>query len=205
MSWDFISLTPESMMNIMFLFSERGITDGYRHMDGFSSHAFRWVNEQGEVYLVKYHIKSDVGVKTLSNQQIKDIEARTKDYHTEDLFNWIASGKKATWTFNIQAMPEKDADTYKYDVTDITKIWPHADYPLIPLGKLVLDRNPTNFHAEMEQAAFSPGNLVPGIQPSNDRILLARIFSYPDTQRHRLGVNFDQIPVNCPMNPVANY
>jgi len=194
------------MMNIMFLFSERGITDGYRHMDGFSSHAFRWINDKGEAFFVKYHIKSDIGVKTLSLDKIKELEAAgAKDYHTADLYNHIAEGKTATWTFNIQAMPEKEAETYRYDVTDITKIWPHGDYPLIPLAKLVLNRNPTNFFADMEQAAFSPGTLVPGIQLSNDRILLARVFSYPDTQRHRLGPNFDQIPVNCPLSGVFNY
>eukprot|EP00349_Pseudokeronopsis_sp_Brazil_P002606 CAMPEP_0202959834 /NCGR_PEP_ID=MMETSP1396-20130829/4004_1 /ASSEMBLY_ACC=CAM_ASM_000872 /TAXON_ID= /ORGANISM="Pseudokeronopsis sp., Strain Brazil" /LENGTH=434 /DNA_ID=CAMNT_0049678637 /DNA_START=114 /DNA_END=1418 /DNA_ORIENTATION=- len=205
MAWDFISLSPESMMNIMFLYSERGISDGYRHMDGFSAHAFRWVNAKGEAYFVKYHLKTDVGVKNLSPEQVKEIEARTKDYHTEDLFNHIASGKSATWTVHIQAMPEKDAATYKYDVTDLTKVWPHADYPLIPIAKLVLNQNPTNFFAQIEQAAFCPGNLVPGIQLSNDRILQARVFSYTDTQRHRLGVNFDQIPVNCPINGVHNY
>lgn len=205
MSWDFISLTPESMMNIMFLYSERGISDGYRHMDGFSAHAFRWVNAKGEAFFVKYHFKTDVGVKTLSPDQVKEIESKTKDYHTMDLFNHIQEGKTATWTFHIQVMPEKDAETYRYDVTDITKVWPHGDYPLIKIGKLVLNKNPDNFHAQMEQAAFSPGNLVPGIQLSHDRILQARVFSYPDTQRHRLGGNFEQIPVNCPMRGVHNY
>lgn len=205
MSWDFISLTPESIQNIMFLYSERGISDGYRHMDGFSAHAFRWVNEKNEAFFVKYHIKTDVGIKNLTPEQVGEIEKSNKDYHTLDLFNFIASGKAATWTFYIQVMPEKEAETYRYDVTDITKIWPHGDYPLIPLGKLVLNRNPQNFFAEVEQAAFSPGNNVPGIELSNDRILQARVFSYPDTQRHRLGSNFDQIPVNCPINNVANY
>lgn len=131
---------------------------------------------------------------------------RTKDYHTEDLFKYIDSGKSASWTFFIQAMPEADAASYRYDVTDITKIWPHGDYPLIPIGKFVLNRNPTNFFAEMEQVAFNPGNIVPGIELSNDRILQARVFAYPDAHRHRLGANFDQIPVNCPIyGQVRNY
>lgn len=206
MSWDFISLNPESIQNIMFLFSERGISDGYRHMDGFSAHTYKWVNAKGEPFLVKYHIKADAGVKNLSPAQVKEIEQRTKDYHTEDLFNHLASGKVASWTFFIQAMPEAEAAGYRYDVTDITKIWPHGDYPLIPVGKFVLNRNPSNFFAEMEQVAFSPGNIVPGIELSNDRILQARVFSYPDTQRHRLGPNFEQIPVNCPLyGQVYNY
>jgi len=173
-------------------------------MDGFSAHAFRWVNAKGEGFFVKYHFKTDVGIKNLTPDQVKEIEAKTKDYHTMDLFNHIEEGKSATWTFYIQVMPEKEAETYRYDVTDLTKIWPHGDYPLIKIGNLVLNRNPDNFHAQMEQAAFSPGNLVPGIQLSNDRILQARVFSYPDTQRHRLGGNFDQIPVNCPISGVHN-
>ena len=205
MSWDFISLTPESISNIMFLYSERGISDGYRHMDGFGAHAFRWVNEKNESFLVKYHIKTDVGIKNLTPEQVGEIEKCNKDYHTLDLFNHIASGKSATWSFYIQVMPENEAATYRYDVTDITKVWPHADYPLLPLGKLVLNRNPLNFFAEVEQAAFTPSNNVPGIELSNDRILQARVFSYPDTQRYRLGSNFEQIPVNCPLNNIANY
>ena len=205
MSWDFISLNPESIQNIMFLYSERGLSDGYRHMDGFSAHALRWVNEKNEAFLVKYHIKTDVGVKNLTPEQVGEIEKTCKDYHTLDLFNYIASGKAATWTFYIQVMPEHEAANYRFDVTDITKVWPHGDYPLIPLGKLVLNRNPQNFFAEVEQSAFSPGNNVPGIELSNDRILQARVFSYPDTQRHRLGSNFEQIHVNCPINNVSNY
>jgi len=118
-------------MNIMFLFGERGISDGYRHMDGFSAHAFKWVNDCGEAFFVKYHFKTDAGIKNLSPAQVKEIEAETKDYHTRDLYNHIASGKSASWTFHIQVMPEADAETYRYDITDITKIWPHGDYPLI--------------------------------------------------------------------------
>jgi catalase len=206
MSWDFISLNPESIQNIMFLFSERGISDGYRHMDGFSAHAYRWVNDQGESFIVKYHIKTDAGIKNLTPEEALKIEMKTKDYSAEDLWKHLESGKSASWTFYIQAMPEKDAETYRYDVTDITKIWPHSDYPLIPVGKFVLNRNPNNNFAEMEQVAFSPGNIVPGIELSHDRILQARVFSYPDTQRHRLGANFEQIPVNCPMyGKVYNY
>jgi catalase len=171
MSWDFISLVPESIQNIMFLFSDRGIPNGYRHMDGFSAHAFKWVNAKGEAFFVKYHFKTDLGFEALHPDKVKEIEARTKDYFQEDLYNHIASGKAATWTFNVQIMPEKDAETYRYDVTDITKIWPKTDYPLIPIAKLVLNKNVSNFFAEVEQVAFNPGTLVPGIELSHDRIL----------------------------------
>lgn len=150
MHWDFISLTPESIQNIMFLFSDRGVPASYKHMDGFGASAYKWVNEQGEAFLIKYHIKADLKHKPLLPDQVKEVEKRTYDYLQEDLFNTLAKGESITWTFNIQVMPEKDADTYRYDVTDITKIWPHGDYPLIPVGKLVMNRNPENYHAQVE-------------------------------------------------------
>lgn len=134
------------------------------------------------------------------------MKAINKDYATQDLFDHIAKGGSASWTWKVQIMPEKDADTYRFDVFDVTKVWPHSDYPLIPVGKLVLNKNPENYHAEVEQAAFAPTNLVPGIEPSNDKMLQGRLFSYPDTHRHRLGPNFDQIPINCPYKArVSNY
>jgi catalase len=134
------------------------------------------------------------------------MKATNKDYAREDLFNTLANGGTASWTWKVQIMPEKDAESYRYDVFDVTKVWPHSDYPLIPVGKLVLNRNPDNYFAETEQAAFAPTNLVPGIEPSNDKMLQGRLFSYPDTHRHRLGANFDQIPINCPYRArVANY
>lgn len=120
------------------------------------------------------------------------------------MYDCLEKGNSITWTFNVQVMPEKDADTYRYDITDITKIWPHGDYPLIPIGKLVLNRNAENYFAEIEQVAFNPGNLIPGIELSHDRILQARVFSYPDTQRHRLGPNFEMLPVNCPMRGIVH-
>lgn len=167
-------------------------------MNGYSSHTYKWVNEQGIVHYVKFHFKTDQGIKNLTAQQANDLKATSKDYATEDLHNHLAKGGTASWTWKVQIMPEKDAETYKYDVFDVTKTWSQADYPLIPVGKLVLNRNPDNFFAETEQVAFAPTNLVPGIEPSHDKMLQGRIFSYPDTHRHRLGANFDQIPINCP-------
>lgn len=175
-------------------------------MNGYSSHTYKWINEQGEVFYVKYHFKTDSGIKNFTRQEADQLKASSKDYATEDLYNHIAKGGVASWTWKVQIMPEKDAENYRFDVFDVTKIWPHSDYPLIPVGKLVLNKNPQNYFAEVEQAAFAPTNLVPGIEPSNDKMLQGRLFSYPDTHRHRLGANFDQIPINCPYKcRVSNY
>lgn len=196
--WDFFSWHPESAHNVGILNSDRGTPDGYRHIHGFGSHTFKWVNSNGEVFFVKFHFKTDSGIKNLPAAEALRITGTDPDYATRDLFQHIKSGKTATWTCNVQVMPEADAATYRWNVLDVTKVWPHGDYPLIPFGKIVLNRNPNNYFAETEQAAFNPGNLVPGIEPSNDRVLQGRLFSYPDTHRHRLGANFNQIPINCP-------
>lgn len=196
--WDFISLTPESLHQITILYSNRGTPDGYRHMNGYGSHTYRWVNAKGEVFYVKWHFKTDSGVKNLTAEQADKLKSTDGDYSTRDLYNHIASGKSASWSYYAQIMPEADAATYKWNVFDVTKVWPHTDYPLIPIGKLVLNKNPENYFAEVEQSAFCPTHLVPGIEPSADRMLQGRLFSYADTHRHRLGANYDQIPVNCP-------
>jgi catalase len=198
MFWDFLSLTPESIHQVTILFSDRGTPDGYRHMNGYGSHTFKWVNKNGEAFYVKWHFKTDSGVKNLTAAEADRLKSEDGDYATRDLFNHIARGGSATWTFQAQVMPEADAANYKWNIFDVTKVWPHGDYPLIPVGKLVLNRNPQNYFAETEQAAFSPGHMVPGIEPTNDRMLQGRLFSYPDTHRHRLGANYDQIPINCP-------
>jgi catalase len=198
MMWDFLSLVPESCHQVTILFSDRGTPDGFRHMNGYSSHTLRWVNAKGEAFLIKLHFKTDSGNKTLSGPQADKLKGEDPDYATRDLFQHLSSGKTATWTCCAQIMPEADAATYKWNVYDVTKVWPHGDYPLIPFGKLILNRNPNNYFQETEQAAFSPGNLVPGIEPSLDKMLQGRLFSYPDTHRHRLGANFHQIPINCP-------
>ena len=204
MFWDFLSLVPESVHQVTILFSDRGTPDGFRHMHGFSSHTFKFVNANGEVHFVKIHLRSDAGIKNLTLEEATKIKAEDPDYATRDLFDHINTGKTATWTFHIQVMPEKDAEKYEWNILDVTKVWPHKDYPLQQVGKLVLDRNPENYFAEIEQAAFSPSHLVPGIEPSLDKMLQGRLFSYPDTHRHRLGVNYQQLPVNCPYRTKVN-
>jgi catalase len=205
MYWDFLSLVPESVHQVTILFSDRGTPDGFRHMHGFSSHTLKWVNKNGEVFFVKLHFRTDAGIKNLTTEEANRLAGDDPDYATRDLFNHIKSGKTATWTFYAQIMPEKEAETYEWNILDITKVWPHKDYPLQKVGTLVLDRNPENFFLEVEQAAFAPGHMVPGIEPTNDKMLQGRLFSYPDTHRHRLGANFMQIPINCPYRTrVAN-
>ena len=203
--WDFLSLTPESALQVTMLFSDDGTPNGFRGMDGYGCHTFKIVNALGEVFYAKFHWRTADDTGSLSPQEAEALAGSNPNYATEDLFNHIESGQTAEWNFFIQVMPEKDAAHYKWNIYDVTKVWPQSDYPLIPVGKMVLNRNPDNYFAEIEQAAFSPSHLVPGIEPSNDRLLQGRLFSYPDTQRHRLGVNYKQIPVNCPFRAqVAN-
>jgi catalase len=196
--WDFFSRSPESTHMVTVLFSDRGIPKSYRQMHGFGSHTFQWVNAHGRACYVKYHFKTEAGIANLTQEAAAALAARDPDHATRDLFEHIRSGKVAAWQAFVQIMPLADAETYRYDPFDVTKVWRYQDYPLIPLGRLVLDRNPDNFYAEIEQAAFSPANFVPGIEPSPDKLLQGRLFSYPDTQRHRLGPNYALIPVNCP-------
>ena len=203
--WDFLSLTPESIHQVTILFSDRGTPDGYRHMHGFSSHTYMWYNEKGEHVWVKWHFKTDQGIKNLTDQQATELAGTDPDYATRDLFNSIEKGDFPSWTAYVQIMKPEEADNYKFDPFDITKVWFHSDYPLIPVGKFVLNRNPQNYFNEIEQAAFSPSNFIPGIASSPDKMLQVRLFSYPDTQRHRLGTNFDQLPVNAPKCPMHNY
>jgi catalase len=198
MIFDFWQHTPEAMHQITILFSDRGTPYGYRFMNGYSSHTFKWVNDKGEVHLVKYHFKTDQGIKNFTAAELDAMSLKDKDFSTSDLFDSILKGNFPSWTWFVQIMPEKDADNYRYDVLDITKVWPQSDYPLIRVGKMTLNRNPENYHAEVEQSAFSPSHFVPGIEPSNDKMLQGRLFSYPDTHRYRLGKNYQQIPVNCP-------
>jgi len=180
------------------LFSDRGVPRSYRHMHGFGSHTFKWVNAAGQASWVKYHFKTETGIANLTGDEAAKLAAHDPDHATRDLFEHIRKGGIAAWKAYVQIMPLADADTYRYDPFDVTKVWRYQDYPLIPIGRLVLDRNPDNFFAEIEQAAFSPSSFVPGIEPSPDKLLQGRLFSYPDTQRHRLGANYAQIPVNCP-------
>lgn len=203
--WDFWSLSPESLHQVTYLFGDRGLPLTWRHMNGYGSHTFKWVNEAGKAVWVKYHFKTDQGVKNMDPDLAAKIAGENPDYHIEDLYNAIEKGDFPSWTLYVQIMPYEDAKTYKWDPFDVTKVWSHKDYPLIEVGKMVLNRNPENYFAEVEQAAFSPGTMVPGVEPSPDKMLQGRLFAYHDTQRYRIGANFNQLPINMPKVPVANY
>jgi len=198
MVFDFASLVPESNHQFTILFSDRGTPIGYRQMNGYGSHTFRWVNSDNEVFYVKFHFKTTLGIKNFTGKEADAMKSVDMEFSQRDLFDNIKNGNFPSWDFKVQVMPEKDAENYKWNVFDITKVWPQSDYPLITVGKLTLNRNPVNYHAEVEQSAFAPAHMVPGIEPSADKMLQGRLFSYPDTQRHRLGGNYDQIPINCP-------
>jgi Catalase len=207
MQWDFWTLSPESAHQVTYLMGDRGIPKTWREMNGYSSHTYMLVNEAGEKFWVKFHFHTDQGDGNayLSQDEADRLAGADGDFHRRDLFNAIRDGNFPSWTLKWQIMPYEDAKTYRINPFDLTKIWPHADYPLIEVGKLTLDRNPTDFHTEIEQAAFEPNNMVPGVGLSPDKMLLARGFSYADAHRHRLGVNYKQIPVNKPRCPVFSY
>ena len=205
MQWDFWSLSPESAHQVTWLMGDRGIPKSYRHMDGFSSHTYMWINADGEKFWVKYHFQTDQGNDFLTQEEADKLAGEDSDYHRRDLFNSIKNGDHPSWTLSMQIMEFEDAKTYRLNPFDLTKVWPHDDYPLIKVGKLTLTRNPTDFHTEIEQAAFEPNNLVPGIGLSPDKMLLGRGFAYADAHRARLGVNYKQIPVNKPKSPVHSY
>lgn len=195
--WDFLSLTPESLHQVTILFSDRGTPKTYRHMDGFSGHTFMWYNEKGEHCWVKYHFKNEQGTQSMTRDEAVRMAGADPDHATRDLFNTIAGQGEAGWKVYVQIMTPDEAKTYRYDPFDITKVWPHSDYPLIPVGRMVLNRNPENYFAEVEQAGFSPGNFVPGVGPSPDKLLQGRLFGYHDAARYRLGANYAHLPVNA--------
>jgi catalase len=174
-------------------------------MNGYSSHTYLWVNADGERFWVKYHFKTDQGIEFIEQGEADKLAGSDADYHQRDLFNAIANGQHPSWTLQMQIMPFEDAKTYRFNPFDLTKVWPHGDYPPIEVGKMTLDRNVTDYHTEIEQAAFEPNNMVPGTGLSPDKMLLARGFSYSDAHRARLGVNYRQIPVNSPKSPVHSY
>ncbi|MFP3341951.1 catalase [Halomonas sp. SIMBA_159] len=205
MQWDFWTLVPESAHQVAWLMGDRGVPATWRHMNGYSSHTYMWVNEEGERFWVKYHFKTDQGIKCMTQEQADQMAGSDADYHRRDLFESIKRGDYPTWTLHMQIMPFEDAKTYRVNPFDLTKVWSHKDYPLIEVGKLTLDRNPTDFHSEIEQAAFEPNNMVPGTGLSPDKMLLARSISYADAHRARLGVNYKHIPVNTPKSPVHSY
>jgi catalase len=203
--WDFWSLSPESYHQVEFLMSDRGTPRTWRNMNGYGSHTFMWINAGGERYWVKYHFKTVQGIESFTDAEAKAMVAEDPDYHLRDLFESIARGDAPEWRLEMQIMPFDEAKDYRFNPFDLTKVWPHGDYPPITIGRLVLDRNPENYFAEVEQASFEPANMVPGIGPSPDRMLLGRLFSYPDTHRHRIGPNYLQLPINRPKSEVHSY
>jgi catalase len=205
MQWDFWTLSPESAHQVTWLMGDRGIPRSWRHMNGYSSHTYMWINVEEERFWVKYHFKSKQGVESLTQAEAERIAGEDADYHQRDLYGAIERGEYPSWSLKMQIMPFEAAKTYRFNPFDLTKVWPQSDYPLIDVGTLTLNRNVTDYHTEMEQAAFQPNNTVPGTGLSPDKMLLARGFSYADAHRARLGVNYQQIPVNRSKAPVHSY
>lgn len=185
--------------------SDRGIPATYRHMHGFGSHTFKWVNEDGDGVWIKYHFKTEQGIKNLTEEVGTKLAGENPDHHTEDLYHAIEHGDYPSWKVYVQIMPLEDANTYRFDPFDVTKVWSQKDYPLVEVGRMVLNRNPENYFAEVEQATFSPGTLVPGIDVSPDKMLQGRLFAYHDAHRYRVGANHQALPINRAKNEVNNY
>jgi len=196
MQWDFWTLRPETAHQVTWLMGDRGIPATLRHMNGYGSHTYQWVNAQGERFWVKYHFKTDQGVKSLTQAEADTLAGSDADYHRRDLYESIERGDFPSWTLHVQVMPEADAQAYRFNPFDLTKVWSHQDYPLIEVGRWTLNRNPRNYFVEIEQAAFAPSNLVPGVGFSPDKMLLGRVFAYADAHRYRIGVNHAQLPPN---------
>ncbi|MDR1350068.1 MAG: catalase [Zoogloeaceae bacterium] len=203
--WDFFSQLPEAFHQLTIDFTDRGLPRSYRHMHGFGSHAFSFINAQNERFWVKFHLKTQQGIECLTNAEAAQIIAQDRESSQRDLFDAIERKDFPRWKFYIQVMPEQEAARLPYHPFDLTKVWRHSDYPLIEVGVLELNRNPENYFADVEQAAFNPANVVPGISFSPDKMLQGRLFSYGDAQRYRLGVNHQQIPVNAPRCPFHTY
>lgn len=202
-NWDFWTSLPEALHQVTVVMSDRGIPATYRHMHGFGSHTFSMINAANERYWVKFHLRTQQGIRNLTDQEAEALVGKDRESHQRDLYESIERGDYPKWTLFIQVMPEKDAATCPYNPFDLTKVWSHKDYPLIEVGVMELNRNPENYFAEVEQAAFNPANIVPGIGFSPDKMLQGRLFSYGDAQRYRLGVNHHLIPVNrarCPFH-----
>ncbi len=205
MMWDFWSLNPESLHQVMILFSDRGTPDGYRRMDGFGSHTFSMINSKNERIFVKFHFKTQQGNKTLTGAEAETLKGKDPDYAQRDLVEAIAKGDLPKWALKIQVMTEEQTKKFRWNPFDVTKVWPHSEYPLIDVGIMELNEIPANYFADVEQAAFAPVHVVDGIGLSPDKMLQGRILAYPDAHRHRLGANFEQIPVNRPICPVNNH
>jgi catalase len=205
MQWDFWSQVPESLHQVTILFSDRGIPASYRNMNAYGSHTYSFFSKNNERVWCKFHFKTNQGIKNLTDEQAASMIAEDRETHQRDLYTSIEKGEFPSWTLKVQIMTQEQADAFQWNPFDLTKVWPHADFPLIEVGTLELNRNPDNYHAEVEQAAFNPSNLVNGIGPSPDKMLQARLMSYADTHLYRVGTNYQQLPVNRPKCPVMNY
>jgi catalase len=205
MQWDFWTLSPESAHQVTWLMGDRGLPRTWRHMNGYGSHTFQWINAAGEKCWVKYTFKTDQGNEFLTQAEGETLAGASPDHHRQDLFGSIAKGDFPSWTLFVQIMPLVDAEGYRFNPFDLTKVWSHADYPLIKVGTMTLNRNPENYFAQIEQSTFEPSNFVPGIATSPDKMLLGRLFSYPDAHRYRVGTNYMQLPVNAPKAKVSSF
>lgn len=203
--WDFFSHLPESLHQLTIDVSDRGLPQSFRHMHGFGSHTYSFINGNNERFWVKFHFRCQQGIVNLMDDEAEQLIGKDRESSQRDLFNAIEKGDYPRWNLQIQVMPETDAAKVPYNPFDLTKVWPHADYPLMDVGYFELNRNPENYFSDVEQAAFSPANVVPGIGFSPDKMLQGRLFSYGDAHRYRLGVNHHQIPVNKPRCPFHNY
>lgn len=206
MMWDFWGLSPESTHQVTYLMGDRGTPEGWQHMNGYGSHTFMWINREGKPAWVKYHVKTDLGIKNFTREEAAQMAGENPNHHLQSLYGLIDAGDVAQWTMYVQIIPYEEGFNYKWDIFDVTKVVSHKDYPLIEVGKMVLNKNPQNYFAEIEQASFEPSNMVSGIWFSPDKMLQGRIFSYADTHRHRIGVNYALLPVNRARNArVSNY
>ena len=203
--WDFWSLSPESLHQVTILMSDRGLPKSYRNVNGYGSHTYSLINSKNERFWVKFHFKTLQGIETLTNKEAEAIVGRDRESNQRDLFENIEKGNFPKWSFEIQIMSEEEAKKCSFNPFDLTKVWPHGDYPMIKVGTMTLNENPKNYFQQVEQASFSPSNIVPGISYSPDKMLQARIFSYPDAQRYRVGTHYEMLPVNRPIVEVNTY
>ncbi|MGJ0299886.1 catalase [Aliarcobacter cryaerophilus] len=203
--WDFWSLSPESLHQVTILMSDRGLPKSYRNVNGYGSHTYSLINSKNERFWVKFHFKTLQGIETLTNKEAEAIVGKDRESNQRDLFENIEKGNFPKWSFEIQIMSEEEAKKCSFNPFDLTKVWPHGDYPMIKVGTMTLNENPKNYFQQVEQASFSPSNIVSGISYSPDKMLQARIFSYPDAQRYRVGTHYEMLPVNRPIVEVNTY
>lgn len=205
MQWDFWAHSPESLHQVTYLMGDRGNPASYANMNGYGSHTFKWVNADGKPCWVKYHFISEQGVKNMTDAQAQKVASENTDYLIQDLYDRIKNGDYPKWKVCVQIIPYEEGLNYKYDIFDVTKTISHKDYPLQEIGEFTLNENPANYFDDVEEAAFSPANMVPGIEPSMDKLLQGRLFAYKDAERYRLGANYEKLPINRPKNEVHNY